>query len=197
MQEPYTNSNNNREETTADIDGSSRELLNGNSVNGNGMNGNSVSGHPADSADSNGIASGGVSVNGCSVVLSLPIPVSLNGSSNSITRVNSNTLPPFRKTKLDPIGSKDIEFIVDEPRRIVVKIVDVLGIDQRIKLLLDDQLVPGKYHVFFKKGDNNCGLYFYKLYVEIEPDDDVTIFETIPEKPGKKYYLAEIKEVFI
>ena len=114
----------------------------------------------------------------------------INGSSHR--NVNGKVISGVNGKNFSNFNDNSFRFTIEVPKNVVIKVVDILGIEAAT--LVDDLRTPGHYVVTLDKGKNNPGLYYYKLYTEIE-DKNVDNYLTLHDKPGKKYELIEEKEI--
>jgi hypothetical protein len=89
---------------------------------------------------------------------------------------------------------RSFSFSIQIPQNVVVRAVNVLGMEAAT--LVDGLRLPGNYVVILNKETTTPGLYFYKLYVQVDDENDP---DSIPlsKKPGKRYRLVQEKEIVL
>jgi hypothetical protein len=97
-----------------------------------------------------------------------PLSVEDNPAGNTPERftLSQNYPNPFNPSTTIPFRVKSLEFGVGRPIRTTLKIYNILG--QRVRTLVDEDKLPGRYNIVWDGKDNSgkdvgSGIYFYQL----------------------------------
>ncbi len=86
-------------------------------------------------------------------------------------------------------------FTVNTPSHVMVKLVNIIGME--IATLVNELRDPGSYEVRYEGNGTPAGIYYYKLYTDLNGSENGNDSVVLPDIPGKKFKLVDTKEVLI
>lgn len=86
-------------------------------------------------------------------------------------------------------------FTLNTPSHVMVKLVNIIGME--IATLVNELRDPGSYEVRYEGNGCPAGIYYYKLYTDLNGSENGIDSVVLPDIPGKKFKLVDTKEVLI
>lgn len=86
-------------------------------------------------------------------------------------------------------------FTLNTPSHVMVKLVNIIGME--IATLVNELRDPGSYEVRYEGNGCPAGIYYYKLYTDLNGSENGCDSVVLPDIPGKKFKLVDTKEVLI